>query len=354
MEEWLDIIARKLREERVSLPPGDWDILEDKYQRRKRSRWFYPLSISLVTAAAAAVALIVFNDTAEKQFYDYQDSPPYVVSEIPVQVKDLVINEGLIDESSTMVTNKKEKSQKSKPEPVMEDQKLTAEESVNEDIGDDVYTEAPIESNEQESQISIVEPERQLTRKKIAIASLLGGANSKNATDNNFPGQGSTSVGERANHSIPVTFGLNISFLLNERIALTSGIEASLYKSCFIYPNDKGDYDTIDQKAWYLGIPLTIDYTVWHEGRFSTWIGVGGKIDRCIYARRNGITVDDRTINWSLLTDAGISYGLSDHIGLFFAPELMWYHRPKTSNLSTYRTDNPYIFTANAGIRFSF
>ena len=86
-------------------------------------------------------------------------------------------------------------------------------------------------------------------------------------------------------HSLPLSFGLEISYFPASRLALTSGLELSVYNSVFTVPF----FGEQRQRVHYLGIPLKADWVAWQAGRFSAWLGAGGKVGW------------KRSINWYLL-----------------------------------------------------
>jgi hypothetical protein len=156
----------------------------------------------------------------------------------------------------------------------------------------------------------------------------------------------------QANHAVPWNVGLEVSILLSHRIALTTGLELSGYYSSFM--TESGKMMCFQQKAFYLGIPLKLDWYIWQSGRFSAWVGAGGKVDRCVFAHVAGETVQDKAFNWTAVAESGIQYAISNHIGLFIEPEVSWFFRPENPTLLTYRTEHPFMFTVGVGLRFTF
>ena len=198
------------------------------------------------------------------------------------------------------------------------------------------------------------------SRRRLSVAPHLGGMRSDATAVINglgyipfssgyYSGIYSSSVISTTNHSIPLSFGVDISYPLTQRLAITSGIEAEVFKSEF---SSRVNQATLSQKAVYLGIPLRLEWRFWQAGRFSSWIGAGGKVDRCIYARLGKEDIRDNAFNWSLVTNAGLRYGLTDNVGLYVAPQITWFLKPEDPAILTYRTQNPLMFTVNAGLRF--
>ena len=101
---------------------------------------------------------------------------------------------------------------------------------------------------------------------------------------------GSPKENNSIRHSLPLSFGLEISYFPASRLALTSGLELSVYNSVFTVPF----FGEQRQRVHYLGIPLKADWVAWQAGRFSAWLGAGGKVDRCVRARVNDKAVQDK------------------------------------------------------------
>ena len=175
---------------------------------------------------------------------------------------------------------------------IAEKPESSTEGSINEEKMDEAQTARLLDNKEHPYYDNSTEEIYTRDRKKIVLSSRLGGLSSRassgirgiNSSGMGIPYMVGANGGTTIHHSIPITFGLDIGFLIQERFVLTSGIEASVYKSEFSYSGDVGGSRGIEQTAWFIGIPLKLEYTVWEADRFSSWIGTGGKVDRCIYA----------------------------------------------------------------------
>lgn len=54
------------------------------------------------------------------------------------------------------------------------------------------------------------------------------------------------------------------------------------------------------QKVHYLGIPLRCDWRIMDKSNLDMYLGLGGQVDKCIYAKAGGLGEDQQ--------------GLSEHI----------------------------------------
>ena len=154
-------------------------------------------------------------------------------------------------------------------------------------------------------------------------------------------------------HVIPLSFGLDISVLLSPGLALTSGIDLSLYRSTFTETETTGGMQ-FRQRACYLGIPLRLDWTLWDQGRVSAWLGAGGKADYLISGRFGELRLKDNAAHFSAVGDLGVQYRLHPNVGLFLQPEVSYYFKPSNPALETYRTEHPLTFSLGVGARFAF
>ena len=359
MDKWLEIISERLRDAQLPLPPGDWEVFEAKLKAKKRHSMFVRWAAAAASlAAAAAVAAFFLPKKSVEEVIEKVVSPVSPVSPIPerlAQASDTPVPPPpviLSPHSSVILSPSGEESpqgEESAPASVI--LSPSGEESVpqtaNNAISDNDFQDYET-SRETHS------------RRRLSVAPHLGGMRSDATADingfgylpfssGNYYGSYPSSVISTTNHSIPLSFGVDISYPLTQRLAITSGIEAEVFKSEF---SSRVNQATLSQKAFYLGIPLRLDWRFWQAGRFSSWIGAGGKVDRCIYARLDKEDIRDNAFNWSLVANAGLRYGLTDNVGLYVAPQITWFLKPEDPAILTYRTQNPLMFTVNAGLRF--
>ena len=359
MEEWIEIIKERLLEVETPLPPDDWERFEAMFLSHRRRRRMLSLTITLLTSAAvAAFAIFVINretgGSIIEQAVTPTSSPVILSSDVLVtSSEDSPVNQ------PTHITNH-----------IIQTKTVELTDATSA-ISNPDSTEI-----EREGYIAETKSERQehydencfnfgssdnIFIRRASVAPHINGLRNDLSVDNTNIGLGqpgniqtplpAPGTGKNANHSIPLTFGLDFSFMVSERLAITSGLEFSSYKSRFTLPIDEIKKES--QTANYLGIPLKLEWIAFKEGRFSTWVGAGGKVDRCVFARYDGKTIKDNSFNWSVMADAGVQYNISDKLGVFITPELSWYFKPENPALLTYRTENPLMFTVGAGFRFS-
>ena len=378
-----------MHDDRIELPPGDWEKFESSNLAPRKRSWTIPLITSLVTAAAAAsVAWVVLNHSSE----DNSVSPMELRQSTSRMLAEQHPFDATVDATSTKSTGSTIQSNTHKPSAASlkpENSFFETDSEIN--SGKDPAPDTPVPSADSvilrpkveksatriENDFNDYETSGQKTRRRFAFAPHLGGmrseatvkfpslsfANSKLASFypemlygfpldifGSLPGFADDVV-MTANHSLPFTVGLDIGLSISPRLSLVSGAEVSFYNSRF-----KGILtdQTASQTACYLGLPLRLDWTVWRDGRFSAWLGAGGKVDRLVYGRFGDDKLQDNTFNWSAVANAGLRYDFLDNIGLYLAPELSWYFKPEDPAILTYRTDNPLMFSVNFGLAIGF
>ena len=336
MEDWIGIIRERLENE---VPPpieDDWDYFESNYLRMKP--WKKTVIWSLITGAAAAIAvLLLFLPTST-------EIPSADISEVNIPESDQIIENALplLREAppEAIILNEN-------PDPIIAK-------------NDSIVKEERVEIIRQETETAVAayqttevfeDNSTNKTERKITIS-----PNIKTAGNSSLEGRWSpVGIGApglysgKATHNMPISFGINLSIQLNKNLSVTSGVDITRFHSVF---TDE-DFSAL-QDAYYIGIPLRLDWKVVQLGRTSIWVGIGGKADRLIYANLGDDRLRDNSINWSIIGNAGIQYNLTKRIGLFMAPEVSYYFMPENPAIQTYRTENPLMFTLGTGLMFSF
>ena len=99
-----------------------------------------------------------------------------------------------------------------------------------------------------------------------------------------------------------------------------------------------------------MGIPVRMDTRLWTGNGLDLYAGLGVKAEKCIAASMGTVDCEEPRLQWSTGAFAGVQYRIGPRAHLYFQPELS-YSLTKT-DLVTYRTETPLVFTLNAGLRF--
>ena len=387
MEDWIDAIKDKVLAEQPELPPGDWERFEADYLAPKRKRRVLPFVLALTSAAAAVLAAVLLvNRPSTPDPVSVEHT--YVAEVTPVDVPS-VAETSPVEEIVPVQAARRVFVPRQVPDVhEVETVPSTSTETVDEVVATE--SESVVPSPESESEVvteSVKEPTQverwpdvfedieETSPKRVAFAPIVKGFQGRGNGQSNpvmvgtpvyshspvdaNPGSGSGVPYKvqpewfTSQHVIPLSFGLDVSVPLLPRLALTSGIDLSLYRSVFTVTETTSGMQ-FRQRAYYLGIPLRLDWTLWDQGRFSAWLGAGGKADYLISGKFGDLRLKDNTVHFSAVGDLGVQYRLLPNVGLFLQPEVSYYFKPTDPVLETYRTEHPLTFSLGVGARFSF
>ena len=371
MEDWIAYIKGKLLADRPELPPGDWERFEAGYLASRRKRRLLLPAVATVFAAAAAVAVLFLLDRPTSLVVPAVE--PIAASAVVAEVTEPEIS---VEEDAPAQVDRRaavfgktipvvpeEVAPVAAPDAAIElepDVPVVSERAENEPESTDVTSSRVKEASARDTAVDLVDlinhpdnPHRWL----LSLAPYFKGFRSRENAPislSEIPGHtgysSASSETPDANHMIPLSLGLDVSISVAPRLELTSGIDLSLYRS---RPFVSAGASKNVQNAYYLGIPLRLDWTLWNQGRFSAWLGAGGKADYLIYGKWGSERLKDDTIHWSVVGDVGLQYCLSPNIGLFLQPEISYYFKPAAPAIQTYRTGHPLVFSVGAGLRFT-
>ena len=154
-----------------------------------------------------------------------------------------------------------------------------------------------------------------------------------------------TSAVNRYRHDLPVSLGLTARLELTPRVGVESGIEYT-----YLHSTVDSEAGPLDQRLHFVGIPVRLDTRLWTRNGLDLYAGVGAKAEKCIAASMGTVDCEEPRLQWSAGAFAGVQYRIGARAHLYFQPEFS-YSFTKT-DLVTYRTENPIVFTLNAGLRF--
>jgi len=146
-------------------------------------------------------------------------------------------------------------------------------------------------------------------------------------------------------HDLPLTLGLSVRLDLTPRIGLESGLDYT-----YLHSREEEGGERLDQRLHFLGIPLRADVRLWSASGFDVYAGLGGKVEKCVYAILGVVPARETKLQLSGEAFAGIQYKVGAKTSLYLQPSLSYYFTK--TELVTYRTENPLCFTLQAGVRF--
>lgn len=178
---------------------------------------------------------------------------------------------------------------------------------------------------------------------------------------------GVTELGD-SEFGIPLSFGLGARFYLAPRFSIGTGLDYSLlsrtFQGKYQHVGASGTVDfsttgTVHHTMHYLGIPVNAYYDIISSGTIKFYVYGGGEVEFCL--GNNYSIYSSETVNWSSKVDRpqwsvgaglGVEFKLSDHLGLYLDPSAKYYfpcYQPKNV-----RTERPFMFNFDAGLRFNF
>ena len=161
---------------------------------------------------------------------------------------------------------------------------------------------------------------------------------------------------ETTKHNMPVSFGATVSYALNDRLALTSGLVYTLATSSFEH-GTSSNASKDEQTLHYVGIPLTASYTIWGNSWLKTYVNAGGQADFNVSAKveTEGHTADidkDRA-QLSVGAAAGVQLNVVKQMGVYVEPGVRYYF-DNGSNVQTVFKEHPCNFSLQMGLRWNF
>lgn len=360
MKDWEEILKLKLADEQMPLPEGDWEWFESNrlqpmMKRRRLIRWSASIACMAVAASVALFVIPLSREPSMDNNIEYiseSESPATSVLPHKIEQDEPVLaermlashNNNLISPGVSSLTKDNsitdnelegidESLDEQVPIPAVSIQNNDKKDNRNTDYSEDIIKEGGYNNR--------------LGGSHITISPIIKSLGNRVSSDDLQYGVYSIN-NQSVSHLTPISLGLYLSFELNPTVSVTTGADVSLYLSRILV-----DKETITQNAYYLGIPLRLDWTIWQSGSVSAWIGGGGKVDRLVYGKFGTDRITDNTLNWSIIGDLGIQYDLTKNVGIFLAPEVSYYFKPENPVIQTYRTENPLVFTVGAGLRFS-
>lgn len=161
---------------------------------------------------------------------------------------------------------------------------------------------------------------------------------------------------ETTKHNMPVSFGATVSYAINDRLALTSGLVYTLATSSFEH-GTSSNASKDEQTLHYVGIPLTASYTIWSNSWLKTYVNAGGQADFNVSAKveTEGHTtnIDKDRAQLSVGAAAGVQLNVIKQMGVYVEPGMRYYF-DNGSNVQTVFKEHPCNFSLQMGLRWNF
>lgn len=169
----------------------------------------------------------------------------------------------------------------------------------------------------------------------------------------------------KANHHQPIRVGLSLRYAISPRWSLLTGINYSYLQSDFSSYNNRTSTEK-KQKLHYIGIPVSLSYTLWQKKKFNLYLIAGAQAEKLVKGQAETTTtqhnqsttsntenVHENKPVFSTNTSLGVEYQLGKFIGLFAEPGVNYYFKNGSGIESSY-TEKPFNFNFNLGVRVNF
>lgn len=169
-------------------------------------------------------------------------------------------------------------------------------------------------------------------------------------------------------HNQPITFGLNISKRISNKLSIESGITYT-YLSSRMKADDQSDIQQKDRQYFnYFGIPLSLNYTFAEWKRLKFYTSLGAMIQKDFYGRISSSMYVDGLIGtekdhkekisqknpqFSSMATLGVSYSIYKDISVYGNFGGAYYFDAKNEYETIY-SDKKWLFNLNLGLKFEF
>lgn len=164
----------------------------------------------------------------------------------------------------------------------------------------------------------------------------------------------------------PVSFGLSAGILLPKNFSLQTGMFATMLTTEFRYDHSSNNIANT-ATSWYIGIPLRAAWSFYKSRYFDAYVNMGGAIEKCVSFKNVGediifsgiantalsdITTKNIPLQFSVNASVGMQFNIIELLSIFFEPGVAYYF-DNQPYIPTVRSENPWNFSMNAGLRFN-
>lgn len=150
-------------------------------------------------------------------------------------------------------------------------------------------------------------------------------------------------------HKQPLSFGISVRKEFGYGLSLESGLVYSLLRSDVrVSQNDESFSQTLHMQ----GIPLRVNWDFLSRGDWKLYLGAGGMVEKCLYAKFGSESVAEKELQWSLTANAGVQYDFTRRTALYFEPGVSYYLTETA--LRTARTVSPVNLSLQLGVRLTY
>lgn len=181
----------------------------------------------------------------------------------------------------------------------------------------------------------------------------------KSMNHNNVPSLYSAKKENREwTHNMPLSFAVTFQKMITRKIGIETGLTYTYLYSKSAAEN-RLDQD-IKQRLNYLGVPLSVVYSIAEGKRFGAYAKFGFMVDKALSAKATSYFEDKsqsydlsrKGVQFSSMLQVGGAYNINNLLSLYIEPTVSYYF--DSEQPVSYRTDNDFGFSALVGVRFKF
>lgn len=165
-------------------------------------------------------------------------------------------------------------------------------------------------------------------------------------------------------HHQPIRTGVTVSYALNDRFSIESGITYTRLNSD-MRDGSESHYVEGTQSLHYVGVPLNAKYKFYSHKGLSLYASAGALVEKCVSGKQERTYVVDnkkeltdqddvRPKSLQLSANAGIGaqYNVMPTVAVYAEPGVSYYFNDG-SNVSTIYKEKPLNLNVNVGLRFT-
>ena len=180
------------------------------------------------------------------------------------------------------------------------------------------------------------------------------------------PRTGITETPGQSEYDLPLSFGAGITWHFSERWGIGTGLTYTYLGRSFSGTYTKAENGLITEaitgdihsSLHYIGVPLNLSYTVLDSRNVQLYGFAEGMVEKALTNRfriegAEGVAYYHQSVDgvqYSFGGGLGVRFRLTDHLGLYLNPSLRYY--PKCDQPLSIRTQEPLLFSVEAGLRF--
>lgn len=163
-------------------------------------------------------------------------------------------------------------------------------------------------------------------------------------------------------YSLPINFGLSVSFPFFNRFEIMTGLNYTYLRGTISGKNATSSFD-LKQELHYLGIPLKLSVNFLKQERFGAYLSFGGTIEKGLAGvqKSHVVNTNGEKSDWqnsqpvyglqtSIGGQLGVYYELNKTFNLYVEPGASYYI-PNDQPISN-RTEEPFNFNLGVGLRY--